>query len=181
MVAPMSERLTKPDWVRHGLLTLAKEGPAGLKVGPMAAKLKVSRGSFYWHFADIADFRAQLLEGWRAGSTEQIIDDLDGVPQPDRLKSLLRRTFGTSMLLERAVRAWAAEDNAVAKVVSGVDDRRVAHVAGLLVTAGVGPAQAAGRATFLYWAFLGQAIVMHAGHARMSPEAMDGIAMLFEA
>ena len=54
----MSDRLTKSDWIDHGLRTLANDGPNALKVGPMATTLKVSRGSFYWHFRDIADFRS---------------------------------------------------------------------------------------------------------------------------
>ena len=45
----MSDRLTKSEWLRHGLRTLASEGPVALKVGPMSEKLNVSRGSFYWH------------------------------------------------------------------------------------------------------------------------------------
>src|ERR1700680_636047 len=61
----MNDRLTKSDWIEHGLRTLASEGANALKVGPMAAKLKVSRGSFYWHFKDIADFRSQVLRSWR--------------------------------------------------------------------------------------------------------------------
>lgn len=180
MVPRMSERLTKSDWIRHGLLTLARSGPGALKVGPMADRLKVSRGSFYWHFKDIGDFRTQLLEGWRAASTEQIIDDLDGVPGPDRLRRLVGRAFGSAMLLERAVRAWAGEDREVARVVATVDDRRVGHIATLLVSAGIEADHATQRATFLYWAFLGQAIVMHPGHAKLPPEAMDAIAGLFE-
>jgi hypothetical protein len=48
----MHDRLTKSGWIRHGLRTLAKDGPNALKVGPMSTKLKVSRGSFYWHFRD---------------------------------------------------------------------------------------------------------------------------------
>ena len=50
MVRAMTDRLTKSDWISHGLATLAKDGANALKVGPMADGLKVSRGSFYWHF-----------------------------------------------------------------------------------------------------------------------------------
>jgi hypothetical protein len=46
----MKNRLTKSDWIKHGLRTLAEEGAGALKVGPMATKLEVSRGSFYWHY-----------------------------------------------------------------------------------------------------------------------------------
>jgi AcrR family transcriptional regulator len=46
----VDDRLTKSDWIEHGLRTLARDGANALKVGPMATQLKVSRGSFYWHF-----------------------------------------------------------------------------------------------------------------------------------
>src|SRR5262245_64236468 len=73
----MTDRLTKPDWIRHGFSVLAAEGAGALKVGPMADGLKVSRGSFYWHFRDIADFRAQLLQAWQEEATDRGIGDLE--------------------------------------------------------------------------------------------------------
>src|SRR6186997_2442817 len=73
----MNDRLSKSDWIDHGLNTLTEQGPGGLKVGPMATRLKVSRGSFYWHFRDIADFRAALLHAWQERLTEQVIRNLD--------------------------------------------------------------------------------------------------------
>lgn len=41
----MSDRLTKDDWLRQGLRTLANEGPNALKVGPMSTRLNVSRAA----------------------------------------------------------------------------------------------------------------------------------------
>ncbi|MFA7263638.1 MAG: TetR/AcrR family transcriptional regulator [Caulobacter sp.] len=176
----MSDRLTKADWIRHGLLTLAKHGPAGLKVGPMAEALKVSRGSFYWHFKDIADFRARLLQGWREVATDQVIQDLDGTAAPDRFRRLMRRAFGMKLTLERAVRAWAAEDRGVAAAVAAVDARRIGHIAALLAASGVNAERAEQRATFLYWAFLGQGLVSSRRHAALTGDAMDEISGLFE-
>ena len=65
----MDVRLTKQDWINSGLRTLATEGASALKVGAMAAALGVSRGSFYWHFKDFADFRARNC--WVAGAIGQ--------------------------------------------------------------------------------------------------------------
>ena len=73
----MSRRLGKLDWIKHGLVTLARDGPNALRVEAMAKKLRVSRGSFYWHFRDIKDFRSQLLRSWEDRSTDQVIQDLD--------------------------------------------------------------------------------------------------------
>ena len=177
----MTERLTKADWIRQGLRTLTTEGAGALKVGPMAATLKVSRGSFYWHFRDIAEFRAELLASWRQRVTDRVIRQLDAEKvEPDRLKLLLRRGFDGKHGLERAIRAWAAADEEVAAVGATDDARRVDYIAGLLAKAGVDSRQALRRATFLYWAYLGQAIVMDPRHASLSALDMDEISELFE-
>jgi AcrR family transcriptional regulator len=177
----MSDRLTKSDWIEHGLRTLANGGANALKVGPMATKLKVSRGSFYWHFRDIADFRSQVLQSWQERMTDQVIRDLEAAKaEPDRLKHLMRRAFVTKRSLDRAIRSWAAEDKDVATIVASVDAHRVAYIAKLLVAAGVESRRALPRAAFMYWAYLGQVIVMDPRHSSISALAMDDISDLFE-
>lgn len=177
----MDDRLTKADWIRHGLKTLAAAGPNGLKVGPMATRLKVSRGSFYWHFRDIADFRSQLLQAWQERTTDEVIQELEaGKAEPDRLKHLLKRAFTTKPRLDRAIRSWAAEDKDVAAIAACVDARRIAYIAKLLVAAGVASRRARARAAFLYWAYLGQALVRDPRHSTISALAMDDIGGLFE-
>jgi AcrR family transcriptional regulator len=177
----MSDRLTKSDWIEHGLRTLANNGPNALKVGPMSTTLKVSRGSFYWHFRDIADFRSQILRSWQERMTDQVIQQLEAAKaEPDRLKHLMRRAFVTKSSLDRAIRSWAAEDEDVATIVASVDARRVAYIAKLLVAAGVENRRALPRAAFMYWAYLGQAIVMDGRHASIPASAMDDISGLFE-
>jgi hypothetical protein len=50
----------------------------------------------------------------------------------------------------------------------------------MLVTAGVDSRQAPGRAAFLYWAYLGQPIVMDPRHSSFPDSAIDDIGDLFE-
>jgi AcrR family transcriptional regulator len=177
----MNDRLTKSDWIEQGLRTLASDGAGALKVGPMATRLKVSRGSFYWHFRDIADFRSQVLQCWQERTTERVIRDLEAAKaQPDRLKRLVRRAFVTKRSLERAIRSWAAEDKDVAATVAAVDTRRVSYIAKMLVAAGVESRRALPRAAFMYWAYLGQPIVMDPRHASIPAPALDEISDLFE-
>ena len=177
----MTDRLAKSDWIKHGLRTLAAEGANALRVGPMADGLKVSRGSFYWHFRDIADFRALLLQAWQEQATERVIGDLEArKDRPDRLKQLMRRAFASSRRLERAIRSWAAQDREAAAAVASVDARRVAYIAVMLANAGVDGPTAQRRAAFLYWAYLGQPMVMDPRHASISAAALDDIGDLFE-
>ena len=137
--------------------------------------------SFYWHFRDIADFRSQLLRSWQEISTDQVIQDLDAREgEPDRLKHLTRRAFDGTRNLDRAIRSWAAEDEDVARIVASVDGRRVAGIAKLLAEASVEGERALHRAAFLYWAYLGQAVVMDPRHASISAVGLDDISDLFE-
>jgi AcrR family transcriptional regulator len=178
----MTDRLSKSDWIDHGLSTLAKEGAQALKVGPMAARLKVSRGSFYWHFRDIGAFRAELLSAWQERLTDQVIRDLDARQgEPGLFRQLLHSAYASGRALDRAMRAWAATDRRVASAVAAVDARRVAGIARLLTDVGVGRERAHHRAAFLYWAFLGQVAVMEPHLASLPSAALDDIAALFEA
>ena len=58
----MGDQLTAKDWLDQGLKTLAKSGFTALKAEPLAKTMGVSRGSFYWHFADIGAFHAAILK-----------------------------------------------------------------------------------------------------------------------
>ena len=74
----------------------------------------------------------------KESTTDQVIRDIEAdEPGPGRLKRLVRRAFDGRLSVDRAVRSWAAQDEAVAKVVASVDARRVAYIAKLLVAAGV--------------------------------------------
>src|SRR6185436_8975389 len=149
----MTDRLSKSDWLDHGLRTLARDGAHALKVGSMATRLKVSRGSFYWHFRDIGAFRCELLQVWQERQTDRVIRDLEARHgEPGLLRQLLHSAYASGRALDRAMRAWGATDRRVAAIVAAVDARRVAGIARLLGDAGVAPERARHRAAFLYWA-----------------------------
>jgi AcrR family transcriptional regulator len=181
MVCGMTERLSKSDWIDHGLRTLASRGPRALKAGPLAAALKVSRGSFYWHFRDIGDFHDALLLAWQERQTDRVIRDLDA-RQGERglLRRLMHDAFASERRLDQAMRSWAAEERRVAAAVASVDARRVARIARLLAEAGVERERARHRAAFVYWAFVGQVAVREPRVATLPAAALDDIAALLE-
>ena len=73
----MTDQLSAKDWLDQGLKTLAKSGFTALKAEPLAKAMAVSRGSFYWHFADIGAFHKAILDHWREVAAEQIIANLE--------------------------------------------------------------------------------------------------------
>ena len=153
----MTEQLSADDWIREGLKALAKSGFTALKADPLAKAMGVSRGSFYWHFADLGAFHAAILTRWREIAAEQIIADVEAADD-EPLKALLRRTFGARLDLERAVRNWAAFDAAAQDAVRAIDRRRIDYIETLLEKRGLTPAAAQARAQVLYWTFLGFAL-----------------------
>ena len=155
----MNDQLTASDWLDQGLKTLAKDGFTALKAEPLAKAMRVSRGSFYWHFADIAAYHAAILARWHEVAAEQIIANVEAASKDENpLALLLRRVFGERLMLERAVRTWASVDPAARAAVQAIDRRRLSYVESLLTQAGLSAELARARAQILYWAFLGFAL-----------------------
>jgi AcrR family transcriptional regulator len=155
----MTDQLSAQDWLDQGLRTLARSGFTALKAEPLAKAMGVSRGSFYWHFADIGAYRTAILKHWREVAAEQIIANLEAASKDDNpLLLLLRRSFSSKPALESAVRTWATLDPAARSAVQATDRRRLSYVESLFERSGVSPGVARARAQIFYWAFLGFAL-----------------------
>jgi AcrR family transcriptional regulator len=155
----MPDQLSAKDWLDAGLKALAANGFTALKADPLAKALKVSRGSFYWHFADLAAYHAAVLDHWREVAAERIIADLESVPKGESpIRLLLSRTFSGRLSLEKAVRSWATSDAQARAAVQAIDRRRLDYVEMLLRKAGHRSDIAQARAQILYWAFIGYAL-----------------------
>jgi AcrR family transcriptional regulator len=155
----MTKRLTAQDWIDFGLTTLAHRGFDALKAEVLARRLGVSRGSFYWHFADLGAFHASVIEHWKQVATEAIIADIERYEShEERLNALLRLAFGHGAALEIRMRAWAESNAAAARALYDIDRRRRGYIERLLLEAGIAPALAATRTQVLYWTYLGAAL-----------------------
>jgi len=152
----MADQLSAGDWLDQGLRTLARSGFTALKAEPLAKAMGVSRGSFYWHFADIAAFHAAILKHWREVAAERIIVNVEAASKDSNpLPLLLRQAFGGKPALENAVRTWASFDPVARAAVQAIDRRRLGYVESQLKASGLSDDVAAARARVLYWAFLG--------------------------
>ena len=155
----MTDQLSAKDWLDQGLKALARHGFTALKAEPLAKAMGVSRGSFYWHFADIGAFHAAILKHWREVAAEQIIAGLEAAARDGNPLSLLvRGAFGSKPTLEKAVRGWAAIDPRARAAVQAIDRRRIDYIEHMLRQAGLQADTAFARAQILYWAYLGFAL-----------------------
>lgn len=154
------DRLTKTQWLDHGLEALAKDGFTALKADKLAKSLGVSRGSFYWHFKNLADFHTGVLERWQELTVTLPISDVEASPANNgsRIEALVQLAAGDSLHVERAVRAWAESNDSVKNAVKRVDQMRVAYLQQSLIEVGLSEEKASARAYLIYYAFLGQMI-----------------------
>ncbi|NLH83770.1 MAG: TetR/AcrR family transcriptional regulator [Phyllobacteriaceae bacterium] len=155
--------LTAEDWIKAAFRALSAGGPAAVKAEAIARDLDVSKGSFYWHFKDVAALKSEMLHHWIQRGTSEIIDAVEatGASPAERLRSLVREATGGrgsdygGEAVEAAIREWARYDAAAAAALRSVDERRLAYVAELFAAHGV-PVNRAGRdARLLYAALVG--------------------------
>lgn len=155
-------------WVSAAWAALAREGVDGVRIERLAARLGVTKGSFYWHFSDRAALLDALLEDWERRATTAVIEDVDGAAEDPRarLYLLLRSTtmVPSAPDVEQSIRAWGLKDKSVRRRLERVDARREAYVTSLLEAAGVPREAAARRARVMYLALIGEyARVAHGG------------------
>ncbi|NOK62423.1 MAG: hypothetical protein GFH27_549293n157 [Chloroflexi bacterium AL-W] len=157
------DRLSKEQWLDHGLAQLAQSGFTVLKADKLAKSLGVSRGSFYWHFKDIADFHAAVLERWREVAVNAVIIDIEqqDLPAEVKLRRLINIAVGRTGALEQAMRAWAFSDSVVNETVATIDAQRLAYIQTLLQALGLNEATAITRSYVIYCSYLGRRLLSH--------------------
>ncbi|MGR3713270.1 MAG: TetR/AcrR family transcriptional regulator [Shimia sp.] len=140
----MSKRLGKEDWLKAGFRALTEAGVAALKAEPMARRLTTTKGSFYWHFADVPAFHDAMLRTWEARAYDDIVAQLETHETPVmKLRALGQIAVSGApeeyggMALEPAIRAWGRSDAAVSEAVARVDGLRMQYLAKLMQEIGL--------------------------------------------
>jgi AcrR family transcriptional regulator len=153
-----TSRLTVDDWVAAGFEILAEEGMTALKVDRLCTRLGVTKGSFYWHFADIAAYRAALIAAWgelRDDDRSHFTHMSDVAPRERLSQMMATLASARHWTLERAMREWARTDEAVAASVHAADLRVVDAVRQAFVDHGFDAEDADLRANATFAAGIG--------------------------
>jgi AcrR family transcriptional regulator len=128
-----SNNLSSQDWIAAAFKALTAGGPQAIKVEAIARHLKVSKGSFYWHFANVDALKSQMLEHWYEMATSGIIANIDatsGKPE-DKLTALVDLVSGNlseaygGVSVEAAIRDWGKYSKQVGDMIKKVDHQRL--------------------------------------------------------
>lgn len=126
-------RLNRDDWLDAAFKAVVDGGFDAVRVLVLADRLGVTRGSFYWHFADHAELISALLARWQErefASGRSLESELSGTPQ-DELARVLDFALAhggadlENMRFELALRGLGRRDAAVAEMLAEVDQTRL--------------------------------------------------------
>jgi CubicO group peptidase (beta-lactamase class C family) len=128
----MSDRLSREDWLRAGRRALLAGGHERVRVETLARELGVTKGSFYWHFADRADLLEALLVEWEE-ETSLLTNALRTAAPRAELPVIMAELSRRNVASERgespsdaAIFAWAASDPVVARRANRAEAERMA-------------------------------------------------------
>lgn len=148
-------RLTKQDWLEEARRRLGTEGIAGINIEKMARSLKVSKGSFYWHFKDRKALLWSLLDYWEENTKALIVQAEQETAPGDKLARLFAEIGAMGITGETGLYSWAAQEPEVQARVEKVEKQRVGYLEQLFVESGFSLEEAAQRAKLTYLAFVG--------------------------
>jgi AcrR family transcriptional regulator len=161
--------LTAADWAEAALHLIAEAGLGALTVNVLAARLGVTKGSFYWHFGGRSDLLAAALERWEQRATEENIKGLNAIPDPRRRLELMLDAASQpprSRSLYAAL-AEAAEDPVVRQALNRVASARIAYLESCYRDMGLAPPIARSKALFAYAAYRGLLQLAHEAPAAL--------------
>jgi AcrR family transcriptional regulator len=173
-----STRLSADDWIRAAFEIMVDEGIGGVKIQRLCERLGVTKGSFYWHFADIDAFHGELARRWADDGAH-----LPGELRPDAdAETVMLGAMGLLAdrrirNLTRAMRDWAQNDERARAAIRQADQVIFQRVKASFEAIGFDDDEAEVRAKILYYAGVGFA---HVGTLGRRPSAKDQLASTWE-
>ncbi|HEV3420178.1 MAG TPA: helix-turn-helix domain-containing protein [Candidatus Acidoferrum sp.] len=128
----MDRDLGRNDWLKAARIALLRGGVEAVRVEKLARDLKVTKGSFYWHFTDREELLEVLLREWEEELLRDIIPRLQGRRGLEALRLLMRLLVERVPLGEQgilpsdaAVFTWASVSPTVARRVNQAEKKRI--------------------------------------------------------
>tara|TARA_R110002020_G_scaffold24826_3_gene81134 strand:+ start:759 stop:1403 length:645 start_codon:yes stop_codon:yes gene_type:complete len=157
------DTLTREDWMKAAFQLLERSGAAAVRVDHLCRELGVTKGSFYWHFTDLAALKAAMAAHWRRAATADVIAAMTSAELTPRalfirlIEHVLARPARDpgGPATEAVMRHWSAGDRAVEAAVRQADSDRVAFLTLQMRGAGLAGPEARSQAAFLCATLIG--------------------------
>jgi AcrR family transcriptional regulator len=134
-----TKRLTRQQWLEKSLELLSKGGPGQLRIDNITKKMKVTKGSFYWHFRNRADYIESLAHYWDKWSNDDVIkyvEAMDATPKA-KMKSIITHVIENNLsAYDAAVQMLAHGEPKIAPIIAGGFMKRLKFLGSLFRQAG---------------------------------------------
>lgn len=142
-------------WLDAAYDMLVEGGVESVKVMPLAARLGLSRTSFYWHFPDREALLAGLITRWQSRNTANLIarTQAQAATVAEAMLNVTDCWITPALFdsrMEFAIRTWALTDSKLAEVLRGVDETRIQALTALFERFSFPPLEARLRAQTVY-------------------------------
>ncbi len=156
-IEAVKSSLSVEAWAEAALEALAAGGLDAVAVEPLARRLGVTKGSFYWHFPSREALLREALALWERHET---IDARAGVEEMADPYERIVRLFKQANSSYKAGRLYlalaaASDDPAVGEVVKRVSSNRLNYLNQCYLALGLSELDARLWSTFAYATFIG--------------------------
>lgn len=163
MEATKNLRLSREDWILAALELMSSEGVEGVKIVPLAERLGVTSGSFYWHFKNRRELYDALLEYWETEMTNAAMveaKEFERTPE-ERIWNLMQQVMETGLArYDLAIWHWAQSDIRAQEVFKRALDKRFDFSKWLFRQAGFSDAQAEARGRMMVVYMMGESTLI---------------------
>ncbi len=159
--------LSRDAWIAAAASVLERRGISAVKIDALSRKLKVTRGSFYFHFKGLKDLHEGLLDTWRTRNCkpfEMIVErtDLQAVDLFNVVCAVWVDEKPFSPSLDLAVRDWSRTSRKLAAEMSEADDLRLTLLKRSFVEMGYSEDESTVRARITYFHQIGYYAISYA-------------------
>ncbi|MFE5870913.1 TetR/AcrR family transcriptional regulator [Streptomyces roseifaciens] len=174
-------RTPRGSWIAAGLQALTTGGVEAVRIEVLAKALGVTRGGFYWHFADRQALLEEMLDAWEGDATTALIEKVEAAGGDARTR--LQRLFTvaasgdgllTDIFTDFAVRDWSRREPAVAERLRRVDNRRMEYLRELFGEFCTDPDDVEVRCTLCFMVWIGNRL-LDVDHGERSPAEVMGL------
>ena len=158
MVYRKNRHLAREDWLQAAL-ELCEEGIDEIKITPLATRLGVTSGSFYWHFKNRRELLDALFVFWEQESTDGLrcaTEAFEGAPL-ERIRFFIDDIMKHRLArYDYAIWHWAQSRADTKELFQRVLHKRTALASSLFLEAGFPKEQAETRGRMLVLCIMGE-------------------------
>ncbi len=149
--------LTRADWEQAALALISEQGISALRVEPLARRLGITKGSFYWHFPGRDELLTCSLARWEQQDRQHLKLSLRAASAPaERLADFVWRTSRQTLTHRVYVALCASPEHpCIRPVLRRVTERRIKYLAAALKELGLTERAACHRANLMYSSYVG--------------------------